>query len=214
MRNEDRKAVHTLDELRRLVEYNNRRDGTVPREYRSLEELEVARHFAHWLEEKTRIALTGLKANPDDPPDCLAFQGGTEVGIEITELADPDVRRTRIQVVEQFMSNRGGEPETQQLRDSMHALSELTFKTSLCRDRERFLRLLAEAIQKKDEKLSRCAQRMPVYIVVFSRDPWLEQTIISSFLQGATFRTDNITGAWFQGDYYNGEYPMLELPID
>lgn len=214
MSNEERKKAHTRRELRRLVDYNNRYDGTVPREYRSLEELEVARLFACWLEEKTGIVLTDLKSNPDDPPDCLAFQGSTVVGIEITELVDPDVRRTRIQIVQQVMSTRDGEPETQQLRDNMHALSEMTFKTSLNHDRERFLSLLAEAIQKKDEKLSRCAQRMPVYVVVFSRDLWLEEKIVSSFLENVTFRADNITGAWLQGDYYDGEYPMLELPIN
>lgn len=214
MSNEKRREAHTSKELRRLVEYNNRCDGTMPREDRSLEELEVARQFAYWLEEKTGIVLTDMKSNPDDPPDCLAFQGSTVVGIEVTELVDPDVRRTRIQIVQQIMSTRDGEPVTQELRENMHALSELTFKTSLSRDGGRFLSLLAEAIQRKDEKLSRCAQRMPVYVVVFSRDLWLEETIVSSFLESATLRADNITGAWFRGDYYNGECPILELPID
>lgn len=204
MSNEERREAHTSKELRRLVEYNSRYDGTVPREYRSLEELEVARHFADWMEEKAGLVLTDLKCNPNDPPDCLAFQGSTLVGIEITELVDPNVRRTRIQIWQQRMSTGDGEPETQQLRDNMHALSELTFKTSLSLDRERFLSLLAEAIQKKDEKLGRCAQRMPVHVVVFSRDVWLEETIVSSFLEGHTFCAHNLTGAWFQGDYYNG----------
>lgn len=214
MSNEERRRAHTSKELRRLVDYNNRYDGTVPREYRSLEELEVATSFAYWLEEETGIVLTDLKSNPHDPPDCLAIQGSTVVGIEITELVDPEVRRTRIQMVQQVMSSRDGEPRLQQLRDNVPALSELTLKTSLSHDRKRFLSLLAEAIQKKDEKLSRCAQQMPVYVVVFSRDLWVEERVVSSFLENVTFRADNITGAWFQGDYYDGEYPTLELPIN
>ena len=211
---QEKMELRTLDELRKLVEYNNRCDGTVPREYRTLEELDVARDFARWLKKQTGITLRDLRSNPNDPPDCLASQGRETVGIEITELVDAEVRRARVRLYQQVMSSRSDGLGEQQWYDPAHILAELTYKTSLCHDQQRFLRLLRKSIQEKDKKLAGCAQRMPVYVVIFSRDLWLEEEIVSRFLQGTVFRAANIAGAWFRGDYYNGEYPILELPMD
>ena len=211
---EQRKEAFTYEELRRLVEYTNTRDGTAPRAYQSQEEMEVARDFALQLKKRTGIMITDLQCNNDDPPDCIAYHDGELVGIEITELADRQVRHARIRLVQQWMSTRDDKADDQQCIDHVHALYDLTFETSLRHDRERFLRNLRNSLRGKDEKLGTCVQHMLVHLVVFTRDPWLDEETVSSFLQGETFRMNNIDKAWFLGDYYGGEYPIQELPID
>ena len=199
MKNDDRKESRLLDNLRRLVEYNNKRDGTVPRNYQPLEELEVARILVSWLGNHKGIILDNLTHNSDDPPDCLACRDDNTIGIEITELVDNKTRHARIKLHEQVKD--------------ISVLSNVLLDTSLCHDQERFLDLLGKAIRKKDEKLSNCAQRMPVYLAVFSRDLWLDEETVSQFLHGITFHVKNISGVFFQGDYYNGRYPIQELSI-
>ena len=207
MKNESR------EELQKLIYSHNARDGTFPRSYQQLDELDVARDVVSWLEDNKIISLTDLRCNPDDPPDCLAFLDGCTVGIEITELADPKARYDRIKMFEEMESLAGDRPMKQWPGDYLAALSNTTLNTSLCHDKEHFLRLLDDTIQKKDRKLSRSAERMPVYLVIFSRDLWLDDETVSQFLEGVILRVRNISGVFFQGDYVPGGHPIRELRI-
>ena len=201
-----------IEEASRLSNYQNEHDGTVPRVYREIEEKEVAECFAKWYREHRGIELTRVRNNPCDPPDCVAERNGQEIGIEVTELVDQQVREELIGHVVAKTSETGKSMSEWPRRD-IADIGGYEFNQSLRHNPELLVKILRYRIAKKDETLKDCAENMDVFLVIFFRDRWLEKGFMTQLLSGRQFDAVNIHGVFLRGSFED-DYPIWELTMN
>lgn len=192
--------------LQRCCDIQNRRGhaslfARETSEDKQIVELATAREWAESAGAKYGIVVSGIVSNSNSnvAPDCFAQLNGGQIGIELTELVDPELLRCV-----------AAERKSDRVFSAYHGIG---FQQAQW-DQTRFCHALNEILAKKDKKYEGQSFRADV-LIVHTDEPWLSPHDVERWLAQNTFEhRPSLKTVYFLMTYvpgYSLHWPVFQV---